>query len=243
MHKDEIPGKAKKMFDANTLFLKQPFSFYSFGVKINEENCEDIASQVYPRQLEAQIMDLVVEKDVTMNELQSVRKMTKTFKQTEEQSNKKIFELQMKYEMAKEEKTIAAEGFDKRLNQLIRDFVKMYKNLGAEFIKYKDYVQKEIDIQARILEFKEKEIAEQGKEIGEYRLCLKIPRQHYKYIEKLRFDELIVQREEIRERYKKKYGIDPAVQVVAMPDPSLPVEQQLENLNGGGLASNQASSV
>jgi len=118
--------------------------------------------------------------------------MTKTFKQTEEQSNKKIFELQMKYEMAKEEKTIAAEGFDKRLNQLIRDFVKMYKNLGAEFIKYKDYVQKEIDIQARILEFKEKEIAEQGKEIGEYRLCLKIPRQHYKYIEKLRFDELIV---------------------------------------------------
>ena len=69
MHKDEIPGKAKKMFYANTLFLKQPFSFYSFGVKINEENCEDIASQVYPRQLEAQIMDLVVEKDVTMNEL------------------------------------------------------------------------------------------------------------------------------------------------------------------------------
>ena len=42
-------------------------------------------------------------------------------------------------------------------------------------------------------------------------LCLKIPRQHYKFIEKLRFEELIIQREEIRARYKKKYGIDPAV--------------------------------
>ena len=39
-----------------------------------------------------------------MNELTSVRKMTKTFKKTEEQSNKKIHELQMKYEMAKDEK-------------------------------------------------------------------------------------------------------------------------------------------
>jgi hypothetical protein len=42
--------------------------------------------------------------------------MTKTFKQTEEQSNKRIYELKMKYEMAKDEKAIAAEGFDKRLN-------------------------------------------------------------------------------------------------------------------------------
>lgn len=72
--------------------------------------------------------------------------MTKTFKLTEEQSNKKIYELKMKYEMAKDEKAIAAEGFDKRLNQLIRDFVKMYRKLGDEFIKYKNYVQKEIDI-------------------------------------------------------------------------------------------------
>jgi len=46
----------------------------------------------------------------------------------------------MKYEMAREEKAIAAEGFDKRLNQLIRDFVKMYRKLGDEFLKYKTYV-------------------------------------------------------------------------------------------------------
>lgn len=91
-------------------------------------------------------MDIVLEKEIALNELQSVRKMTKTFKQTEEQSNKKIYELKMKYEMAKDEKLIAAEGFDKRLNQLIRDFVKMYRKLGDEFIKYKTYVQKEIDI-------------------------------------------------------------------------------------------------
>jgi hypothetical protein len=57
------------------------------------ENSNQILEHVYPKTLEAQILALSNEKDVLMNELTSVRKMTKTFKQTEEQSNKKIFEL------------------------------------------------------------------------------------------------------------------------------------------------------
>lgn len=65
----------------------------------------------------------------------------------------------MKYEMAREEKAIAAEGFDKRLNQLIRDFVKMYRKLGDEFIKYKEYVTKESEILNLIVSGKDKEIA------------------------------------------------------------------------------------
>ena len=47
--------------------------------------------------------------------------------------------------------------------------------------------------------------------IGEFKLALRIPRQHYKYIEKLRFEELIEQREEIRVRFKRKFGIDPSM--------------------------------
>ena len=100
IHQDKLPIKAKRMFEGNSKLLTQPFAFYSFGVKINEENCDDILSNVYPRQLEAQIMDIILEKETAQSELTSVRKMTKTFKLTEEQSNKKIHELKMKYEMA-----------------------------------------------------------------------------------------------------------------------------------------------
>jgi len=55
---------------------------------------------------------------------------------------------------------------------------------------------------------------------------LKIPRQHYKYIENLRLEELVSQREEIIKKLKKRYGIDPtqSMQLLKMPDPSLPVE-------------------
>jgi len=43
---------------------------------------------------------------------------------------------------------------------LIRDFVKLYRKLGDEFIKYNSYVQKEIDIQNLIIQGKDKEIAQ-----------------------------------------------------------------------------------
>jgi len=62
-----------------------------------------------------------------------------------------------------------------------------------------------------IVSGKDKEIAKQHMMIGEFKLALRIPRQHYKYIEKLRFDELIEQREEIRARHRRKYGVDPSL--------------------------------
>ena len=71
--------------------LTQPFAFYSFGVSINAEQSKEIMDQSYPRSLEARILDLIEEKDVINGELTSIRKMIKTFKATEEQSNKKIF--------------------------------------------------------------------------------------------------------------------------------------------------------
>jgi hypothetical protein len=156
--------------------------------------------------------------------------MVKTFKQTEEQSNKKIFELQMKYEMVKDEKAALIDGFDKRLNTLIRDFVKTYKGLADTFIKYKSFVEAEINVLTLCFEGKEKTIKNLEFQLGEFKLCLRIPRQHYKYIEKLRFDELLEQKKEIVKKLKRKYGIDPTAPggMMKMPDPNLPPEHQME---------------
>lgn len=56
------------------------------------------------RLLQNEINKVLEDTDSINNELTSTRKMTKQFKQTEEKSNKMIFELQMKYDMVKEEK-------------------------------------------------------------------------------------------------------------------------------------------
>lgn len=62
----------------------------------------------------------------------------------------------MKYEMVKDEKVNMQEGFDKRLNTLIRDFVKIYKKLADEYIKYKEYSKWEIDVLTMCFEGKDK---------------------------------------------------------------------------------------
>jgi hypothetical protein len=43
----------------------------------------------------------------------------------------------MKNDFLKEEMNQKLEGYDKRMNQLIRDFVNVYKKLAAEFTNYK----------------------------------------------------------------------------------------------------------
>lgn len=62
--------------------------------------------------------------------------------------------------------------------------------------------------------------------VKDYESCLKIPRLHYKHIEKLRFEEITKQRDEIIQRIKRRYGIDPtkANALLKLPDPSLPPE-------------------
>lgn len=182
-------------------------------------------------------MQLISELNVKKNELESTRKMTKSFKQTEERSNKKINELQQRYDMVKEEKETQAEGFDKRLNTLIRNFVKEFNRLGDNYLQYKDFVKHELDILYLVIEEKNKEITKREDDLGEYKLALRIPRQHYKHIEKLRFEEIKKQRDEIVIKLKKKYGIDPTKQMAQLkaPDPSLPAEQQFEMLTDGAL--------
>lgn len=129
------------------------------------------------------------------NELSSTRKMVSSFKKTEEQSNKKIFQLQASYQMLKEEFENVKSGYDKRFTMLIRAFVKTFDNLAKKFIIYKDFAAKEIDLLELIIDRKDIEYKKMQAEVGEYETALRIPRQHYKHIEKLRFEEIMKQRD------------------------------------------------
>jgi len=103
-------------------------------------------NKIYNRLLEKEIIDQADELSSIHGELFPARLMTDDFKRTEEQSSKKINDLQGKYEMANEDRKADKVAFDKRLNQLIRDFVKVYKQLANEFRQYKEFVSFEKEI-------------------------------------------------------------------------------------------------
>jgi len=71
---------------------------------------------VYNRFLQQKLIDLNLNFDILSNELESTRKMTKHFKQHQEVSNKKINEIQLRYESVKEEMQQKVIDGDKRLN-------------------------------------------------------------------------------------------------------------------------------
>ena len=71
---------------------------------------------VYNRFLQQELIDLNLNFDILSNELESTRKMTKQFKQNQEVSNKKINEIQLRYESVKEEMQQKVIDGDKRLN-------------------------------------------------------------------------------------------------------------------------------
>jgi hypothetical protein len=81
-----------------------------------------------------------------------------------------------------------AEGFDKRMNMLIRAFVKTFERLVTHFKNYKSISSKETECLAVVIEAKDKEIESMTVNLKEYEACLRIPRLHYKHIEKLRFE-------------------------------------------------------
>ena len=58
--------------------------------------------------------------------------------------------------MIKEEKQQAAEGFDKRLNTLIRNFVKEFNRIGDNYLQYKEFVKHEIDVLYQVIDHKNK---------------------------------------------------------------------------------------
>ena len=145
----------------------------------------------YTRHLEKKIMDLEGQVDTYKNEIDSVRKVLRGLKTTEDESKRKIHELQQRYELARDENRDAKIAYDKRLNTLIRDFVTVYRRLGDGFLAYKRFVSQENELFNTIILKKDQRNERQQFEVDEYRLALRIPRQHYKYIEKLKFEEIM----------------------------------------------------
>ena len=94
---------------------------------------------------------------------------------------------------------------------MIRGVVTVYKDLATEFMNYKEYVAHELRISELIVEGKEKEIEHQKTMMKDYEAALRIPRNHFKHLEKLRYEEVMEQRDKIVAKLIKKFGFDPTL--------------------------------
>ena len=87
-------------------------------------------NNLYNRLLEKELCDNQELIDSMEGELMPTREMTADFKKTEEKSLKQIKELQLKYDIEKEDRKLDKKAAENRINTLIRYFVNNMKKLA-----------------------------------------------------------------------------------------------------------------
>ena len=97
------------------------------------------------------------------------------------------------------------------------------KKLAITFKQFREYTNFEMDLLKKQSDKRQAVIDKQKEMVEGYEMALRIPRQHYKHLENLKYEAIMEQRDAIIKKFKKK-GIDLSKKgaLVQMPDPSLP---------------------
>ena len=125
------------------------------------------------------------EKEAIAMELESNRRLLNTFKQASEKSARKIKELEIKEAIVAEERITLVKEADRKVKKLSSEYIELYKQLGSQFDKYKEFIVFELESHENIRTGLEKVISKKEDEIDQLKEALSIPRQHFKFIENL----------------------------------------------------------
>ena len=95
------------------------------------------------------------------------------------------------------------------MKKLSVEYVELYKQLGKQFDKYKEFIVFELESHENIRTGLEKVISKKEDEIDQLKEALSIPRQHFKFIENLQADEIVKQKDEIVQEMAANMGVPP----------------------------------
>ena len=113
------------------------------------------------------INDLLNEKEAISMELESNRRLLKTFEQASEKSARKIKELEIKEAIVNEMKNTLVKEADRKVKKLSVEYVELYKELGKQFDKYKEFIVFELESHENIRTGLEKVISKKEDEIDQ----------------------------------------------------------------------------
>ena len=142
-------------------------------------------------------------------ELESNRRLLKTFEQASEKSARKIKELEIKEAMVKEERVTIVKDAERKVKKLSLEYIELYKELGKQFEKYKEFIVFELESHENIRTGLEKVISKKEDEIEQLKDALSVPRQHFKFIENLTAEQIVKQKDEIVSEMAANMGVPP----------------------------------
>ena len=138
------------------------------------------------------------------------------FKLGSEMAERKIRQLEAKESIAVEERERQKVFYKNRIKRISQDYIEHYKKLSVESRKYKELVMFEIETHEMVRQKLEEIIKSKDNTISDLRECLSIPRQHFKFIERLTTEEIVKQKHEILTTMSAEMGIPAEVLISKM---------------------------
>lgn len=114
--------------------------------------------------------------------------------------------------MLSEEKVSQQKLFDKRFNDAVKEFVQLQKDLVDMFNGYKQWVRMEVKTHECIRDKQQAIINQYHTELTELKNILKLPRQHFKFTDDYRYDQLMKEKEAVMEKLQKAFEKEQATQ-------------------------------
>lgn len=164
-------------------------------MRINQLNTE----------LEGQLAELIV-----------TRRLVEDIKQQSITSERKIIELELKEKIAIEESNIIKKKYEARIETISKSYIEFINQLGEKFSRYKQFVQSEFEIHENCREGLERLLKEKTKQVEGLHETLSIPRNHFKNIEKLTVQQILVQKDQVLDKMSREMAIPKEVLVSKM---------------------------
>lgn len=149
-------------------------------------------------------------------ELTVTRRLVETIKGQSIVAERKIQELEVREQIALLDKKDMKTKYDRRIQVISKDYINFIQKQGDEFNQYKEFVLYEIDVHENNRELLEKIVKQKQREVSGLEETLSIPRSHFKNIDKLTNEQIIVQKEVLLTKMSKEMGIPTEVLVEKM---------------------------
>eukprot|EP00347_Sterkiella_histriomuscorum_P011268 403373102 len=187
-------------------YLTKPFNFYGGYVSLNLKEKTTLGESELVIYYKQTLIELEEKNRVLESEVSLLKELNMQYYQESNEKDEKIANYNKQIKDQSEDKEALISKYELRIKQMFEDFFQEKQKMEDETSKEKNMLQEELRVNDIIKDQLAQGQEKLRQELKELKRIIKIPRMHFKYLEKLEYDEILTQVKEIEEKQGAQTG-------------------------------------
>eukprot|EP00347_Sterkiella_histriomuscorum_P009793 403339870 len=187
-------------------YLSKPFNFYGGYVSLNLKEKTTLGESELVIYYKQTLIELEEKNRVLESEVSLLKELNMQYYQESNEKDEKIANYNKQIKDQSEDKEALISKYELRIKQMFEDFFQEKQKMEDETSKEKNMLQEELRVNDIIKDQLAQGQDKLRQELKELKRIIKIPRMHFKYLEKLEYDEILTQVKEIEEKQGTQTG-------------------------------------